>query len=129
MRHLHRCPFPLLLTVSASVGLVACGGGGESADAVTLLKPTPSAQCSASASTQAALNEQMALLAAGGATVYAGACGNAATVLPARCGEWNGDLWVVQVSQASVQVARGQGFVDAAQFPSHVTQACAASGG
>lgn len=110
--------------IGLAAGLAACGGGDSEPDPVTLLKPTASLSCAPSQTTQANLDAQIAQLAAAGVAVQSGACGNAATALPAVCGTWNGDLWVVSVAPAGVAAAKAQGFDVVARFPSYVVRPC-----
>jgi hypothetical protein len=114
---------------TAMLVLGACGGGDTSAadDAASVLvyKATASQSCAATATTQNNLNTAVAALRAAGAMVQSATCGNTGNPILAVCGIWNGDVWVVAVSQPTLATALAQGFESASVLPLLKTAACA----
>lgn len=113
---------------AALLMVAACGGGdssSEDATSVLVYKATASQSCGVTATTQSNLNAAVAALRAAGAVVQSAACGNTGNPILAMCGVWNGDVWVVGVSQPTLATALAQGFESAGVLPLLKTAACA----
>ena len=104
--------------------IFAAGCGGSDDSASVLFKPTGSLQCSASRTTQARLDIEVAALRAAGAAVASSSCANDGTARPTLCGAENGDLLSVSVTSVSVPTALLLGFQPASSYPAARPIAC-----
>lgn len=113
------------LLVASMLLLQGCESAAGSAQLA--YKPSGSAQCEASKTTQPKLDAEVAALRAAGAIVLRSGCSNDGLAHPTVCGAPNGDLFSIEVPAKSAEIARVAGFRPATDFPSALATPCRAA--